>query len=1643
MRAALFRFPRGENNHRLLLAIHHLVIDGVSWRILLEDLQTTIAALEKGEEPRLPAKTTSYQRWAELSAVHGASSKAARELPYWAALAERSPRELLRDGNQDDLGGHVAQELDPAHTRALLQEVPQAYRVGMNDVLLTALAMTVSSANGGAEVLVDLEGHGREDLFEGVDLSRTVGWFTSFYPALLAVADNDPRAALLAVKEQLRAIPGKGVGFGLLKTYADEDVRARLAALPRAAIAFNYLGQTDALTTSASGDTGGFALAPEAGGPAFDPRNESRYPLVCNAYIRSGQLNLGWTHTGAYKAATIESFAAEYLANLKAIVAHCQTPEAGGFTPSDFPLANLVPAELETLCGNDRNIEDLYPLTPAQEGILFHVLAEADRDIYFEQHHFRITGSIDLQAFRRAWEQVVNRHTVLRTSFHWDGLRTFHQVVHRRVTLPWQEHDWRDYPTAEITTRTEALLREDARTGLDCDQAPLLRCQIVRLPDHEGRSAYRFVYSSSHLVMDGWSYPIFFRELFAAYDACRQDVAPDFDPSKPFRDYMAWLARQDREEALDWFRQQLAGFDTATGLPGAAPSESNLAPGEGGSELALGPEVTASLNEMVRRFHLTLNTLIQGAWAILLSRYSGETDVVFGQTVSGRPGDLDGVEDMIGMFINTLPVRVSLGEDTTLVDWLTGIQDYHTRANHYAYTPLMTIQRFSEIPPGAPLFESLVVFENYPIGSMLGERPEKIDDVAKLEASVYPLTLAILPGDDLLLKVHYQTSRFTAASVADLLQRLKRLMASMPPTAANAPIAELDLLSEEERARMLVDWNATTESYPQKGIAALFESRVRQYPDQIAVEMGNSDSAPAPTDFDSLLPAPLTYEDLNEWSGRLAGLLIAEGATPGCVVGLCVPRSPEMLVCILAVLKVGGAYMPLDPDYPTDRLAWMIGDARPALTISVKAYADRFKAATGLLVLERVWPTLADTEALPAIPVAPDAIAYIMYTSGSTGMPKGVLIPQRGVARLVFDGAYAGLDEHSTLLHLSPIAFDASTFDIWGALLRGGRCVLLPPGPFHTKVLRDVIGNQGVDTLFMTTALFHTVVEEDPEIFSGLRYLLTGGDIISADYMERAIRALPATRIVICYGPTECTTYATTYPARLDALAGTPIGGPIGNTRVYILDATLRPVAPTIAGELYLAGDGLAQGYLHRGDLTAERFLPNPFEPHPGTEGTPDGARMYRTGDLVQWLRPGVIGFVGRRDNQVKVRGFRIELGEIEVALQRHERVEEAAVVVHAIGGNKQLVAFVQTSSGTEASTTWTEELKAELRAFLQEHLPEYMVPTLIVPMEALPLTPNQKIDRRALAAQVPRSATADFQPPRTAAERALARIWAQLLHRDRVGINDNFFELGGDSILTIQVISRAREAGYELTPKMVFEHPTISALADRAGTAVRVRAEQGLIAGSAPLTPIQRRFFAMDLEAPDHFNQSVMIMVPAKLDASLLQAAIGTLMRHHDALRLRFHEKQGEWHQEHLPPGDDIPFESHDVSHLDGAARKAEIESIAARVQASLNISSGPLLRAALFQVNPDAGAPVEDNRLLLVVHHLAIDGVSWRILIEDLEAACHQNKPQNAEARHLPAKTTAYKHWPNACETMSRQRGPRPPGGKPWPHVHRKNSL
>ena len=1372
-------FDRADGSQRLLLVVHHLVVDGVSWRILFEDLQ---AAYRQGSAA-LPAKTSSLKAWAERLGTYHLSTAGEAAATYWMNLPSRDSADLPCEHPEASLlkqhAASVSTRLDREHTSRLLQQAPATYRTQVNDLLLTALARVICHWTGAPHAWVQLEGHGREELFTDIDLTRTVGWFTSAFPARLT-----PHAALGAsiksIKEQLRAIPNKGLDFGILRYLGAPEQQAALARLPVPRITFNYLGQFDG---SFDDDAALFAPARESAGAEQGDDAPLGNWLSINGQVYGGELSLEWTFSREMFAAdTVQQLADAFTAQLLELIEHCSQPEHSSFTPSDFPLSGLDQAQLDQLPLEPRHVSDLYPLSPMQQGMLFHGLLEADSGAYINQLRVDIDG-LDVDAFRSAWQATLQAHDVLRSGFYWQGDQgTPVQVVFDEVVLPFSAHDVRG--ATDQADRLARFAEEEKAAGFALDSAPLLRLALLRTAD----SRYHLIYTSHHILMDGWSNAQLLGEVLQRY-------AGTFTPANTgrYRDYIAWLQDRDMHASEAFWKQQTAALSGPTLLAAAIPrhAQGEGANGRGEHRRTLDQAATQGLSHFARQQKITFNTLVQAAWALLLQRYTGQQAVAFGATVSGRPAELRGIEGQIGLFINTLPVISQPQANQPVGEWLQDLQALNLSLREQEHTPLYEIQRWAG-RSGEALFDNLLVFENYPVSEALAAGAPaglQFGEVLGHEQTSFPLTLLVDAGAQLTLTFKYAEAEFDGRAIQALAEQLLRLIDAICSGSSERCVGELELLGPQEYTLQLDQWNATQTLYPlQSSVQQLIEAQVLRSPDAVALTAGTQH---------------LSYRELNGRANRLAHHLIGLGVGPDVLVGIALERSVEMVVGLLAVLKAGGAYVPLDPDYPTERLAYMQADSGIRWLLSHSALTEALPQVAGVqrLLLDQL--SLAGAaEHNPGVAVEGEHLAYVIYTSGSTGQPKGAGNRHSALTnRLCWMQEAYGLTAADSVLQKTPFSFDVSVWEFFWPLLTGARLVMAAPGVHRDPTqLIEVITREQISTLHFVPSMLQVFLQ-DPNVQAcrSLTRIVCSGEALPAEAAQQVFKHLPGAGLYNLYGPTEAAIDVTHWTCRDDDRHSVPIGRPIANLRTYVLDANLQPLPVGVVGELYLAGEGLARGYHQRPALTAERFVVDPFVA---------GQRMYRTGDLARFGQAGEIEYAGRIDHQVKIRGLRIELGEIEARLVEHPQVREAVVVATGTGAQQMLVGYLVGDGALVLD---------EVRAALRSHLPEFMVPAHLVVLAQMPLSANGKLDRKLLPAPDLALSRGAFQAPRDEHEQAVAEVWQTVLGVTQVGLADNFFQLGGHSLMATQVVMRLRQQqGVEVPLKLLFETPHLEAFCEQ-----------------------------------------------------------------------------------------------------------------------------------------------------------------------------------------------------------------------------------
>ncbi|MFE1251023.1 amino acid adenylation domain-containing protein [Streptomyces sp. NPDC058766] len=1206
---------------------------------------------------------------------------------------------------------------------------------------------------------------------------------------------------------------------------------------------------------------------------------------------------------------------------------------------------------------NQSAVEDILPLSPLQEGLLFHALFDPEKHSpYLAQFAVDLDGPVDSALLRASAETVIRRHATLRSGFRYRKTGEPIRVVRRDIPL-----DWREIETGQddAPERIAELTEQDWARGIDVGGSSLIRFTLVRRTDRR----HRLLVTAHHLLLDGWSFALLFQELFAVYS--RAGDTAGLPPVRPYRDYLAWLARQDRAGAERHWAEALEGVAEPTSVA-SADSRSGPPPEE--VAVLLPSETTALLTGYARGNGVLLNTVCQGVWAVLVGSLTGRDDVVFGSTVSGRPAELTGADSMIGMLINTVPVRVRLDPAASVSALFEQIQAGRAASLDHDHLGLTEIQRVTGLP-GA-IFDTNVVFDNFPMHDYQVDSPDGALEVGVTfrDSAHYPLTLAVEPGERLALRLHYRPDLFTAERAAELADRLVLLLEQVAEN-PDRPLGALTMLSPEQRDRVVRTWNDTAVELPETTLAELWAEQVRRTPEATALVASDE---------------RLSYAELDRRVELLAAQLAHRGAGPDRVVAVALPRSVELVVAILAVVRAGAAYLPVDLDHPAGRIAAMVEDAGPILVLTDSENAGALPGPTPKLLLDE---PVAPVSARPEQPL-PAHSAYVIFTSGSTGRPKGVVVPHAAVVnRLLWMQSEYRLTAADRVLQKTPAGFDVSVWEFFWPLISGAALVLAKPGGHRDAAyLAELIQRESVTVTHFVPSMLQAFLREPAAArCTGLRRIISSGEALTAETRRELFDTLGSCELHNLYGPTEAAVDVTFRQCRRsDEESTVPIGRPLANVAAYVLDAGLRPVPPGVVGELYLGGVQLARGYTGRPALTAERFVACPFSA---------GERMYRTGDLARWTADGELEYVGRADAQVKIRGFRVEPGEIEAVLAGHPAVAQAAVVLREDRpGDQRLVAY---AVPREPGLT-----DRELRRFASRSLPDYMVPAAVVLVEAMPTTMNGKLDRAALPE--PDRAPHAVREPRSPREEILCELFAEVLGLPRVGIDDHFFDLGGHSLLALRLLSRIRSVlgeGFEI--RDLFAEPTVAGLARLTGAArPALTARTG--EEPVPLSYAQRRLWFLNRmeRGEGTYNVPVAVRLTGTLDRDALAEALADLARRHESLRTVFPEEGGEPHPVTL---DTVPgVEAVEVAPPDLADAMAE------RVRHRFDLTGDAPVRVTLFTTAP------QEHVLLLVVQHIAADGWSLRPLLRDLGLAYTARRAGSApEWPPQPVRYADYTLW------------------------------
>lgn len=1387
VKLCIFKTEKGEH---LLIAIHHLVIDGVSWRILLEDFGTLYEKALKGQEAELPHKTDSYKVFAEKINEYAHNGKLSAEKDFWVinSLYEKNLFIDAKENRREKFESvkTLSISLEKETTRQLIREANRAYNTEINDILITALLLALRELKGENRFEIFMEGHGR-DILENVDTSRTVGWFTAIYPVNVELRQQKELSLnIKTVKETIRRIPNKGIGYGILK-YLLED--RELPQNEKPPVLFNYMGQLDNIHSDL------FSLSWLPSGQSSGNKIAWIPSLEIAAAVVNGCLTVSTSYSeNEYGDDVIKELNQRYKVNLEWVIHHCVHKEDSEKTPSDYGDKEISLEQLAEI-GNKYagfEIEKIYPLSNMQKGMLFHALEDPDSRAYFEQTVMDISGNIDANALEFSFNAVMKQHEALRAAFEYEITGEPRQIVIKDRKAGFAYIDISEKAAGEKIKYVDNFIKEDAEEGFDLNKQALMRAALIRISGQ----GYKLIWSHHHIIADGWCLGLIISDLFEVYGKTMRHEAYELQDTRPYSDYIRWLEAQDREAGEKYFAEYLAGYEEKVYIPRLSHAGAAQPYQREEKVFELSRELTGKLTQLAGNNNVTVNTVLQCIWGIILGRYNNTDDVVFGTIVSGRNPEFTGIEKMVGIFINTLPTRIKLKPSMSVGDLLKTVQSEALENDRHSYMNLSEIQTLSKL--NKELINHIFVYENYSMDSGMLEDNEaqgfKIDAIKALEQTNYSFNIVAYPGEKLKFQLIYDGGIYDKR-IADNIELHLRTVAEQIAEDDSREIHKLCLLSQQERNMLLYKFNDTKTDYPRdKTIHELFEEQAEKTPDNTAVVYKDM---------------RVTYGELNGKADLLAAVLREKGVKPGNMVGIMERRSIDMIVGIMGILKAGGAYLPIDPNFPRERVSALLKDAAAPVLLTSKEHvpeAGNFVCPSGGIIY------LEELEDCPDIDITVKTeykgsagdLAYVMYTSGSTGRPKGILISHRNVVRLVKNTNYIRFEKGDRILMTGAVAFDASTFEIWGSLLNGLQLHLTDEETIlDAERLGEELARNNITTLWLTSPLFNQLAQQKPEIFMPLKYLLVGGDVLSPKYINMVREICKHLVVINGYGPTENTTFSVCFPIDRDYGDNIPIGRPISNSTAYIADTYGNPQPVGVYGELWVGGDGVANGYLNRPELSEEKFIPDPF-----AHKSSGNRLLYRTGDLARWLPDGKIEFLGRMDQQVKIRGFRIELGEIESRLLKYKGVKEAVVIARQDkNDSKYLCGYISSDEPVKAT---------ELREFLGRELPGYMLPAYFVFLDKLPLTGNGKVDAGALPGpDVNGNTGKEYTAPENAVEEKLTRIWSQVLESGRVGIRDNFFEIGGNSLKVMQIIKLInKEFNVNLGIKVFFENPDIKSLA-------------------------------------------------------------------------------------------------------------------------------------------------------------------------------------------------------------------------------------
>ncbi|MGM9979362.1 MAG: amino acid adenylation domain-containing protein [Clostridium sp.] len=1570
-KAALFETVDEEH---LLLCIHHLVVDGVSWRIILEDFERGYFQYLNEKRITLPPKTASYKEWAEALQEYESSYDLKSQVDYWKNVQNQiDDGKLIGDLNESHIYKNVILEIDKETTEDLIKSSNEAYGTEINDLLLSALVIANNKLNGNNKLAVALEGHGREEIHKAIKIDRTVGWFTSIYPIILEYCNNVEQS-IINTKEILRRVPNKGIGYGVLKNLGNGLIEDKVID-----VCFNYLGDLDNLVNSNNNEDDKAIKSSnlptgEAVSEVINSNNMS-----FNGRIKDKKLSFIITYNaGMYSEEFINKLIHEYKHAIKEIVLLCKNSKKKIKTPSDYYLFDMTYSELlqiESKYG-EQNVESIYDLTPMQEGMLFHKLLDEKSTGYFVQEIVRFNGEINSERIKEAINLVAKKYDVLRTSIMYNNISKPRQVIIKNREIEVIEIALLN--SDDESKEIEKICKNDINRGFDLENDSLLRVTIIKGNNNKNK----LIMSFHHIIMDGWCISLILGAFANYYSMLSEGkskeeiialINKEIGECSSYGDYVRWLCKQNKDEALEYWKKLLDGYEEVSLInPLGIADESN----EEIESLDINIDINTSnkIKDIAVKENVTINTVLESAWGILLQKYNNSSDIVFGKVVSGRNAEVKGIDKVIGLFINTIPLRIETSEDLSFTEVLHSVQEQAINGLKYDYCPLVEIQNQSSM--GQELIKTLFVFENYFVDNNVntsGLEGLEIGIEGGREQTNYPITITIKFSDVLNISIMYDPSLYSKLEIKNILIRMKKIL-NQVVECPNKKLKDIDILLEKE-INIVEKYNNTKALFEyEKPIQQLLQDKANEISYKTAIICDDKE---------------ITYGELNSKANKLARVLRRKGVKPNDYVVVMAERSIEMIIGILGIVKSGGAYVPVDPNYPEERIKYIAEDcnAKFLLTnineVSLNINKEIININDEIINLE-------NDEDLDIVNSIED-LFYIIYTSGSTGNPKGVVIDQRGAWNTIIDiNNKFNVNEKDNILGISSVCFDLSVYDIFGALTSGATLVI-NKDQRDIKEIERLIEKYDITIWNSVPAIMQLVVEDLRSEYRNnkLRTVLLSGDWIPLDLNGKIITKFVNAKVISLGGATEASIWSIYYPIKQiqDSWKSVPYGYPLANQTIYILDKNMNICPIGTKGEIYIGGIGVAKGYINDSEKNKKHFINHSKY-----------GFLYRTGDYGVFNINGYVEFIGRIDFQVKVNGFRIELGEIESAIRKQDNIKNTAVIISENQyGNKNICAYI----------VGDKEINVELlKEKLMSVLPQYMVPTYIVQIEEIPLTKNGKLDRKSLP-KIEIINDNEYVAPRDEIEEKIVKAFENVLGVEKIGVNSNFFQLGGDSIKAIRLVSKIREAGYEITVKDLMEAKTIAKIKERVlEIAEENKYSQEDVVGFVELTPIQKEFKNWKLKKENHFNQAQMIMCK-EFNKEALIKALEKVIIHHDILRARFIDGKQEILE--VSKSKLFDMETFDFSNLKDDELVNTVWEECSRIQESINLETGPLVKTALIKTK-------EEEHFMICIHHLVVDAVSWRIILEDFTSAYNQYIKD--KQINLPLKTASYMEWSNALK-------------------------